>query len=174
MQRKMTCPFCHAEQVKNAIFCSECGQYLLEDDKLKTEHYDSDDLVEIISPQVKPDSEFPTEPLGPLVIQLQIGSEKRKVELPLNQSLLIGRLDPVQKVFPEIDVTQDGRAAKSVSRRHATISRQGDRIVVEDLGSVNGTFINGKRLDPYMPDAVNHGDILHLGKLLIEINFRRL
>ena len=41
--------------------------------------------------------------------------------------------------------------------------------MVEDLGSINGTFINGKRLAPYLPEALHDGDQLQLGKLLIEV-----
>ena len=44
--------------------------------------------------------------------------------------------------------------------------------MVEDLGSINGTFINGKRLAPYLPEVLSHGDQLQLGKLLIEVELR--
>jgi pSer/pThr/pTyr-binding forkhead associated (FHA) protein len=60
-----------------------------------------------------------------------------------------------------------------VSRRHARILKQGGMVVVEDMGSINGTFINGKRLDPYLPEVLNDGDILQLGKLKIEVKIRK-
>jgi len=48
------------------------------------------------------------------------------------------------------------------------LKREGT-VVVEDLGSINGTFINGKRLAPYLPEMLNDGDSLQLGRLLIEV-----
>jgi hypothetical protein len=62
--------------------------------------------------------------------------------------------------------------ARGVSRRHASIFKQGLGVVVEDLGSVNGTFVNGKRLDPYLPEPLRDGDTLQLGKLLIKVIIR--
>ena len=43
-------------------------------------------------------------------------------------------------------------------------------VVVEDLGSVNGTFVNGNRLAPHRPEALHTGDQLQLGELLIEVD----
>jgi pSer/pThr/pTyr-binding forkhead associated (FHA) protein len=40
---------------------------------------------------------------------------------------------------------------------------------VEDLGSTNGTLLNGERLSPYIPEILKDGDQLQLGKLLIEV-----
>jgi pSer/pThr/pTyr-binding forkhead associated (FHA) protein len=72
-------------------------------------------------------------------------------------------------VFPEIDLSADGDLAKSVSRRHARILKQRNKVLVEDLGSINGTFINGKKLVPYLPETLSDGDLLQLGKLPVEI-----
>ena len=52
-------------------------------------------------------------------------------------------------------------AQTSVSRRHARLSRQGDQYFVEDLGSSNGTTVNGKPVHGVMP--LNSGDQLGLG-----------
>ena len=49
-----------------------------------------------------------------------------------------------------------------VSRQHARIARQGGAIVIEDLGSTNGTFINGMRLTG--PRALTPGDVIGLGE----------
>ena len=54
-------------------------------------------------------------------------------------------------------------AEPSVSRRHARLLRQGSQVLLEDLGSSNGTFINGKRL--IAPTPLMPGDILMLGQV---------
>lgn len=105
-------------------------------------------------------------------MQLKIGGQQREVQVVLNKIVHLGRLDPASNIFPDVDLTRDGVQAQSVSRRHAEIFRQGLEVVVEDLGSVNGTFVNGKRLDPYLPEPLRDGDILQLGKLLIKVSIR--
>lgn len=47
--------------------------------------------------------------------------------------------------------------------------KQSGTVVIEDLASVNGTFLNGKRLDPYLPEPLKDGDTVYLGKVLIEV-----
>ena len=109
----------------------------------------------------------------PQAIKLRIGNKNREIEVPLERAILLGRVDPATNVFPEIDLSDHGTLAKSISRRHAQISKQQDVVTVEDLASVNGTYINGRRLSPYLPEPVNDGDILHLGKLPIIVKFKR-
>ncbi|MCB9453817.1 MAG: FHA domain-containing protein [Anaerolineaceae bacterium] len=51
--------------------------------------------------------------------------------------------------------------ASSISRFHAQLTRQGDTLLLEDLGSTNGTTLNGQRLD--VPQPVSVGDTARLG-----------
>jgi hypothetical protein len=51
----------------------------------------------------------------------------------------------------------------NVSRRHAEVRVEPDRTVVVDVGSVNGTFVNDRRLAPGQPHPVLPGDTLRLG-----------
>ena len=50
----------------------------------------------------------------------------------------------------------------SVSRRHAIVRREGPSVVVEDLGSLNGTYLNGRRITGAEP--LRHGDRLQVGR----------
>lgn len=47
-----------------------------------------------------------------------------------------------------------------ISRRHLRLAIDGDRVVVEDLGSTNGTFVNEERIDA--PATLRPGDSLHI------------
>jgi len=107
----------------------------------------------------------------PLTIRLRIGKagRERELEVSLLKPIRLGRSDPSQNVFPEVDLTDDLALEYGVSREHARISRRGRTLVIEDLGSTNGTLLNGVRLDPYLPEPLKHGDQLQLGKLLIEV-----
>jgi uncharacterized membrane protein YdfJ with MMPL/SSD domain len=54
-----------------------------------------------------------------------------------------------------------------LSRRHAQISKVDGRVVVEDLGSTNGTFVNGNRISA--PTVLNPGDSLYLGTTALQL-----
>jgi CheY-like chemotaxis protein/pSer/pThr/pTyr-binding forkhead associated (FHA) protein len=54
---------------------------------------------------------------------------------------------------------------KGVSRMHAEIKRWKKGFVIEDLGSTNGTFVNGQRVMPHEFQSLNNGDEVSLGRL---------
>jgi len=82
----------------------------------------------------------------------------------------LGRKDPVTNIYPDVDLTPvDGQ--RSISRRHAKIYRRGTKLyVAEDLGTMNGTFVNGQRLETGVPVEVGDGDELRVG--LVELRMR--
>jgi len=60
---------------------------------------------------------------------------------------------------PECDIVVQSPA---VSGRHCKLSLYGAQYVLEDLGSRNGTFVNGYRLQPNSPVYINAGDVVTL------------
>lgn len=54
-----------------------------------------------------------------------------------------------------------------VSGTHCRLSLQGEEYVLEDLGSTNGTFVNGYRLDPHSPVYISGSDRVTLGQNLL-------
>lgn len=57
----------------------------------------------------------------------------------------------------------------SVSRLHACFKEQGKDIILQDLDSTNGTYINGKRLAPGEVKVVNRGDEIQFGKIIVNV-----
>jgi pSer/pThr/pTyr-binding forkhead associated (FHA) protein len=79
------------------------------------------------------------------------------------ETALIGRYDPVTGTRPEVDLTQVD-INRSVSRRHARIVlRDGAFQLYEEVGALNGTFVNGQRLAAGTPASIVSGDKLGLG-----------
>lgn len=66
---------------------------------------------------------------------------------PINSDdVVVGRFDPVTGTSPEVDLTVED-PMRSVSRRHAKIINSGGQFyLAEEVGTLNGTFINGKRI----------------------------
>jgi pSer/pThr/pTyr-binding forkhead associated (FHA) protein len=66
-------------------------------------------------------------------------------------------------------------AEPTISRAHAAIGFDGEAFFIEDLGSTNGTSVNGKREDGAVDGkraprlALNSGDEIRLGKLLLQV-----
>jgi CRP-like cAMP-binding protein len=83
---------------------------------------------------------------------------------------MIGRFDPVTDLKPDVDLT-DLDLKRSVSRRHARIvvSPEGHS-VVEEVGALNGTFVNGTRLTAGEPHPIRDGDRLGFG--MVKLIFR--
>lgn len=72
----------------------------------------------------------------------------------------IGRPDAAVENYPDIEIELDD----GVSRRHAEIHRQGDAFSLVDVGSTNGTILNGEMLTPHQPAPLNSGDRVHVGE----------
>jgi len=102
-------------------------------------------------------------------LQVVRGGRKGQ-EFPLeNGNNLIGRWDPETGAFPEVDLDQDDPEAK-ISRKHALIRFEGDKITVEDIGSLNGTYVNRQpRLMPGNPVELKSGDEIIIGKTFLKL-----
>jgi hypothetical protein len=92
-------------------------------------------------------------------------------EFPLEAgNNLIGRWDPETGSFPEVDLEQDDPEAK-ISRKHALIRIDGANVTVEDIGSLNGTYVNrGQRLTPGAPANLKTGDEIIVGKTFFKVS----
>jgi len=76
---------------------------------------------------------------------------------------LVGRKDPVTEIYPDIDLSPYD-TSRSISRRHAKFAiRNGQVFLQEDIGTTNGTFLNGDKLQKGEYYAVNDGDEVQFG-----------
>ena len=164
------CPVCQAQHPENTLFCDECGSYLPKDSQKETGPIV---VGEVTWMEREGTPEVPEEEVvSPVSLNLSIPDSGREMELPLTKEVNIGRLDPAGDCFPDVDLTSDGGLKKGVSRRHAKITRRGSEVFIQDLGSMNGTFLNRKKLTPYLPQVLKNGDELQLGKLIVRVSFR--
>src|SRR5947207_10517472 len=83
----------------------------------------------------------------------------------------IGRADPVTGILPDIDLTPVD-LNRSVSRRHAKIvKRSGEYCVLEEVGTVNGTYVNEQRIPTGTPVPIHNGDMLKIGLIAMKAVF---
>jgi CRP-like cAMP-binding protein len=82
---------------------------------------------------------------------------------------MIGRRDPVTGIDPDIDLTPVD-TQRSISRRHAKVYRRGEKFFLcEEIGTMNGTFANGARLETGVPTEIRFGDEVRCG--LVNLRF---
>jgi len=91
-------------------------------------------------------------------------------EFPIEDgNSFIGRWDPETGSFPEVDLEQDDPEAK-ISRKHALVRIENGKITVEDIGSLNGTYVNRQpRLQPGTPVEIKSGDEIIIGKTFLKL-----
>ena len=83
----------------------------------------------------------------------------------------IGRADPVTGILPDIDLTPVD-LNRSVSRRHAKIVKSGnDYCVLEEVGTVNGTYVNDQRIPTGAPVPIHNGDLIKIGLIAMKAVF---
>jgi len=128
--------------------CSHCGREL-------TPH----DLYRIYFSNRRPSEGYA---LAKLMV---LDTEQPNAQFPLldEGEVIIGRLDPHRGIRPEVDLSAYDPASR-VSRKHARILRRAGQFFIEDLGSANGTVINGRsRLKPQEPHVLINGDLIRIG-----------
>ncbi len=160
------CPHCQTNQFDGTIFCLECGASLLDElAQESTRQIGAGSTPTGGLPALNPSK---TASIG-VAITLVVVQSGTRLRLDPAEQLLIGRKDPAKGIYPDIDLGPEGGYDAGVSRKHAILSHRQGRFVVEDLGSANGTFVNGKRLEPQTPIPLRSKDELRCGTLALRV-----
>jgi pSer/pThr/pTyr-binding forkhead associated (FHA) protein len=144
----MYCPECGFHQSEAHKYCGRCGALLI---------VENQGTGEITGPLAISDEEAETGAWqGPAIegptLAVRSGGPPGTI-FPLDRDeVTIGR-EPRADVFLD-DVT--------VSRNHAVITRQRSGTALRDLGSLNGTYVNRRRIDD--EEMLEDGDELQIGK----------
>jgi serine/threonine-protein kinase len=94
-----------------------------------------------------------------------VGPEGQRVELT-QASMVIGLSHPSDPSVPDIDLQALGMLeARTASRRHCRIFRDGGVYYVEDMGSMNGSRLNGQTMEANTPYEIHEGDVLQTGRV---------
>jgi FHA domain len=91
---------------------------------------------------------------------------------PKTHDMILGRRDPTTGATPEVDLTPYAGYRMGVSRKHSSLRLEDNQLNLWDLGSSNGTFINGTRLNPHRPYPVRDGDEIRLGQMVLRMFFQ--
>jgi pSer/pThr/pTyr-binding forkhead associated (FHA) protein len=160
------CPNCHHNNIHGAVFCGECGARLI------TTNSTTQSLGGA-EPPVPTNIPMPSTSAVEGGISLHLMESGQILSLAGRSEFTIGRATEGQPILPDVDLTTYDAFSQGVSRLHAALRILNQKLVVIDLGSSNGTRVNGQKILPHIDYPLNHGDILALGKLKIQILFRK-
>ena len=144
----MYCPECGFQNPEAANYCAKCGALLVKDESASdtTMSYtpeEGDDEGAAIIEEIKTE--------GPALVVRSGGGRAGEHFLLEKDSTTVGR-------SPDCDVFLDD---VTVSRRHAQVIRRDGQFVIEDKGSLNGTFLNRRRIES---GQLEDGDEVQIGK----------
>ena len=123
------CPECGFQSPEAATYCSRCGALLVRESVGETTLSLGPDDLDAVPTRDSID--------GPALVVRSGGGRAGESFEAIGDKALIGR-------SPECDVFLDD---VTVSRRHAELSREEDVFTIRDLGSLNGTFVNRRRIE---------------------------
>ena len=166
------CSNCQYKNVSGAVFCAECGAQLDGVETLVTQAITDEQIEEEL--KKKSGRPEPVSVPSNSWISLHLMDSGKILPLASRNEFTLGRLSEGQPIMPDIDLTPYQAYASGVSRLHAVVKRDNHRVAVMDLGSSNGTYVNGRRLNPHTEESLSHGDIVALGKLKIQILLRNI
>ena len=99
-------------------------------------------------------------------LTLLLGQKEVTLSLTSQSEFSLGRDDKApQAILPDIYLNPFGAYQFGVSRIHASLQQTEGKITITDLGSTNGTYVNGRQIAPNTPHPLNTGDRLQLGEL---------
>ena len=143
------CPECGFQNPEAANYCAKCGALLVRDEagaETTMTWIPEEDGDDDAAPAL---DEFGVH--GPALVVRSGGGRAGETFSVEGERTVVGR-SPDCEIFLD-DVT--------VSRRHATLVHQGERVTIEDLGSLNGTFVNRHRVESA---PLEDGDEIQIGK----------
>jgi hypothetical protein len=168
------CANCHHQEIAGSLFCSECGSQLIfigNSETLITRNNSTENDHEGLNSTNKLIIETNNGENRITFFSLNILEYDKKLDLPDNTECTLGRITEGQPILPDIDLSEFDAHERGVSRLHAVLKVINHKLFVNDLESSNGTRVNGQKIVPYTDIQLNHGDILSLGKLKIQVLF---
>jgi hypothetical protein len=126
------CPECGFQNPESANFCSRCGALLAKEAGSETTM-----TFEVEEAGDEADSTLSALGISGPALVVRSGGMIGQAFQPVDGRTLIGR-------SPDCDVFLDD---VTVSRQHAELLREGETFTIRDLGSLNGTYVNRKRIE---------------------------
>ncbi len=168
----ITCHTCKHQEMEGELFCSECGArlWVAPGDSQPTIAFDTSRLREVAAAAVA-NADDTVKRVDTGQILLTVPGFKDPLVLQGESEYTLGRDGP-EKELPVVSLNPFGAREKGVSRRHASLRIDRRQLLLTDLSSSNGTWLNDTQLPAQSPTRLESGDEIRLGKLAFRIHFK--
>jgi FHA domain-containing protein/zinc ribbon protein len=139
------CPECGFQNPEAANYCARCGAHLVKPEE-------SEATMTFTPEEAEDEGLGLPEGIGGPALVVRSGGGRSGETFPLEGSRVTVGRSPDCEIFLD-DVT--------VSRKHAALTKDGDGFSIQDEGSLNGTFVNKKRVEGAQ---LEDGDEIQIGK----------
>lgn len=154
---KRLCPQCGQENESSAVVCANCGTPL---------RPSTFPVSNVQLPRTEDAEGKPKHRPSNGGVALWVRNDPHPVLIEPDEGVILGRETDPRKDPPSlINLARYNAYRLGVSRRHAQIECKTDSCLLLDLGSSNGTWINGLKLRPYQPAVLKSGDRVNLARL---------
>ncbi len=158
------CRVCGHLNPVGSVFCEKCGQPM--PGNLETPVFGVDELIarvreavahragQAVFAQVR----FP-------ILTFYVQNYPSPIVLTVDREIVLGRSKEAAQGRQLLDLRDYNAYPHGVSRAHALLRPDDGHAVLIDLGSTNGTYLNGRLLEPHIPYTVPDGAEIKLGEL---------
>jgi hypothetical protein len=163
------CEQCSSHTREGALICDNCGAPLNDDiHNVNSTRELPISAEELVAKQNHGNDQFGRR----LSIFLHINGAITPIMVGRQQSTVyLGRSENGGASRVDVDLSRYDAFDNGVSRTHAAIHVADDKLMIVDMGSANGTFLNGQQLEPRQPLVLRDGDEICLGRLVTRVFF---
>lgn len=163
--KKVACWNCGKPNRENEVLCVHCGALLkqVQQPASTRQLHNEDHKPEYFSVD------------STLLLHIRHSGDMIKLRPQKSEhEMVIGRADSNNTVKPDIDLSIFGAEEMGVSRLHLSIEfdKATERLMIMDMGSANGLYINGQKLVAKEERVLRDGDQLRLGQLVLDVAYR--
>lgn len=179
-----TCPLCLYENFDSAEVCTHCARFRFSSEK---QPLASESVFEQSSSVRTPPPRFGDPAAGPVVMPTlpELPAVEQSAKSPTPRLIVI-RGAKLNAEFPlyvgdnylgrtaerSADIDLSGMEPPEQiwsSRQHAVVHRENETLSIEDLNSLNGTFINRSRVHPGKKYLLKNGDVIQIGMVQLRV-----
>ena len=171
----IACTSCQHKEFFGALYCSECGTQLTYLELSPTEtavHNGKEDAIGSLPGVEELLTKTPMQTSAESRVSIKLMNSGLILPLDSGAEFTLGRVSGNQPILPDVDLTPYQAYEGGVSRLHATIRIEKSTVTLTDLGSANGTRVNGQLIHPHTIQPLENGDMIALGRFKIQILIR--
>lgn len=174
-QQAVSCPHCQHDNPAGTVICAYCGEVI--DQAALRRRQETPSLGDHARDEARVQwgtGRFDQRTtLNMHVIEDGKSMAQFSIDVRQPDGVILGRCEPEPDTCDWVDLTPYDAVAHGVSREHARLTLSIESLFITDLGSKNGTYLNGSQIGSGNSRLLRNGDSIQLGRLRLEVHFAK-